>query len=131
MPGSTLVRRLRSLRYEVRDRSMVPAFAPGDRLLVDPSEYRRRPPAAGEVVVLIDPEDRRRRLLKRVAAVGPAPATGLPPDLPLPPGHVLVLSDHRAEGRDSRWFGPVPVGDLVGPVWFRYAPRSRRGGLPG
>ncbi|MCI4336304.1 MAG: S26 family signal peptidase [Thermoplasmata archaeon] len=124
---------MRSVRVVVRDDSMRPAFLPGDRLLVDRAEYRRRTPYDGEVVVLRDPEDQRRWLIKRVAA-GPGeivPGVVVPGDpTRVPPRCIFVLSD-RAEGaRDSRRFGPVPVVDVIGHVWFRTAPATRRGTTP-
>lgn len=112
---------------------MTPEFLPGDRLLVDVTAFRSRPPAAGQVVVLRDPEDGRRFLLKRVAAREGEPVPGpLPPgdDLRVPAGHLYLLSDQRAGGRDSRRFGAVPLGSIVGLAWFRYAPSPRRGPLP-
>jgi len=111
---------------------MRPTLEPGDRLLVEPLEPGSLPPR-GAIVVLPDPEDPARRLVKRVAAVpgdpNPAAAPGDNPDVP--PGRVVVLSDARDMGRDSRRFGPVPVATLVGVAWWRYAPNARRGALPG
>jgi len=42
----------------------------------------------------------------------------------VPPGHVYVLGDHRDNSRDSRWFGPVPLAGLEGPVEYRFLPRG-------
>lgn len=110
---------------------MAPAFLPGDRLLVDTAEFTTRPPHRGEVVVLRDPDDGRRLLLKRVAAVEHELIPGPPgDDRVVPPGHVYVLSDASREGRDSRRFGALPLSALLGPVWSRYAPLSRRGPVP-
>jgi signal peptidase I len=100
---------------------MAPTLEPGDRLLVDLAAYRRRPPEPGEIVVLRDPEDRARWLVKRVAAVGPAPAPS-DPETPLATGTVFVLGDARIDARDSRRFGPVPFAALVGRVYRCYAP---------
>lgn len=117
----------------VRDASMLPALRPGDRLLVDRRAYRRGPPRVGEIVVLVDPEEPSRWLVKRIAAVGPgAPpasvteAPGAPLLPPLPVGTVFVLSDAPGPTRDSRRFGPVSVGRLIGRVYRRYFPSDRR-----
>lgn len=93
---------------------MSPTLRPGDRLLVDLRAYRRRPPAAGEVVVLVDPEELGRCLVKRVATVDPVAGT------------VEVLGDAATAARDSRQFGPVPVGSVVGRVYRVYFPPDRQ-----
>lgn len=98
----------------VADESMTPTLRPGDRLLVDPAAYRRRPPAAGEVVVLVDPEDPGRWLVKRVASVDARAGT------------VDVRGDASAIARDSRRFGPVSVRSLMGRAYRLYYPPERR-----
>jgi len=94
---------------------MIPTLAPGDRLLVDPRPVKVGSFRVGDVVVLKDPEDRARLLVKRVAARDD------------PPGTVRVQGDARSDSRDSRVFGPIPHGSLVGVVWYRYLPTDRRG----
>ena len=54
----------------------------------------------------------------------------------VPPGHVLVLGDSRGNGRDSRFFGAVPIEGLYaralgiyyrsgeGPVWLPLSPEG-------
>lgn len=109
-------------RVVVRDDSMGPTLLPGDRLIVDTAALRRRPPRVGELVVVRDPTLPRRWLVKRVAAVGPGPGTPADP----PDGTVFLLGDARDRSRDSRTFGPVPIGAIVGRVDRCYAPSERR-----
>ena len=106
-------RNVRPRRAVVVDESMLPALRPGDRLVVDVTVYRRRPPEVGEVVVLADPERRVRWLVKRVTAVDPVAGT------------VEVRGDAAHLARDSRRFGPVPVGTLAGRAVRIYVPLER------
>jgi nickel-type superoxide dismutase maturation protease len=102
------------IRVIVRDESMLPTLAPGDRLLVDRGAYVARSPRPGEIVVLTDPQEPSRWLVKRVAAIDPAT------------GQVDVRGDATEGARDSRRFGPVPRSAIVGRAYRLYLPRSRR-----
>jgi nickel-type superoxide dismutase maturation protease len=103
---------VRSRRVVVDGRSMLPAFEPGDRLLVIPLRSVR----VGSVVAMRDPRDHSRILIKRVRArIGP---------------QVDVRGDNAAESTDSRHFGLVPRSALAGRVIFRYSPASRAGWWP-
>ena len=97
-------------RVAVAGHSMEPALREGDRLLVLPP---RRQPRVGEVVVLRDPRDANHLLLKRVAAVSDR--------------EVTVMGDRRDHSTDSRYFGDVPIADVIGRAAFRYAPLGRAG----
>jgi signal peptidase I len=99
-------------RYVVEGSSMQPAFRSGDRVLVNRLAYRSRAPRAGEVVVLRDPEREGHVLLKRV---GDAPEQFV-----ASPTRVYVLGDNEAESRDSRAFGTVALGQILGKAWMKY-----------
>ena len=130
---------------------MTPEFRPGDRLLIDPTAFRRTPPSRGDVVVVADPAEPGRLLLKRVVGtpgdfvrvtdVGAiraprsarereSPPAGALEELEVPPEQVFVLSDRPQHTRDSRQFGPLPYRAVLGRVWRRYAPASRRREFP-
>ena len=99
-------------RVIVSGESMVPAFQPGDRLLLGPV-WRLR---VGQVVALPDPRDATRLLVKRVhSVVGPK---------------IEVRGDNGAASTDSRQFGPVRRSQLSGRVLYRYAPFDRTGLWP-
>ena len=104
-------------RYVVEGRSMLQAFAPGDRVLVEDLTYRLRAPRVGDVVVV----ERDGRLdLKRIAAAPGASVTVRgEPDF-LAHDEWFVLGDNLSESTDSRELGPVKRHDIVGRAWFRY-----------
>jgi nickel-type superoxide dismutase maturation protease len=91
---------------------MLPTLAPGDRLLVA-RPTRLRP---GQIVALRDPHHPRRLLVKRVSSVlGDT---------------VTVHGDNLAASTDSRVFGPVERGQVLGAVLRRYGPVGRAGPVP-
>lgn len=112
---------------------MLPAIAPGDWLLVDPTIARW--PRLGTVVVFREP-DSGELAVKRVAG---RPGDRIPfagGYLVLAPGEAWLEADATAEVAaaagfgapvDSHRFGPVPVDLLVGRAWFRYGPARRIG----
>jgi nickel-type superoxide dismutase maturation protease len=91
---------------------MLPAFSPGDRLLLMPA-WRLR---VGDVIAVRDPRQPELPLIKRVSAC----AGGL----------VEVLGDNRSASTDSRHFGALPRSAVIGKVLYRYGPPERVGWLP-
>lgn len=86
---------------------MEPNLTAGDVLLVHRGAYRSASPLPGHVVVLTHPRNRDLRIVKRVEQLDPD-------------GRVRVLSDNlEVDGSDSRSFGPVERGSLIGRVTSR------------
>ena len=104
----------RFVRVSVRGESMRPALDPGDGLLA----VRGLPSRPGDLVVVRDPREPDRTMVKRVASVGDD-------------GSVDVLGDNASASTDSRHFGAVPPGLVVGRVVYRYLPAHRAGAMLG
>jgi nickel-type superoxide dismutase maturation protease len=102
------------LRGTVVGPSMEPLLRDGDWILVDPDAFRRRPPRAGELVVVPDPREPGRTLVKRVAGADQA-------------GRLELAGDNPGASTDSRAFGPVDPGEVLGRPWARYWPPGRIG----
>ena len=96
-------------RVEVVGASMLPTLEPGDRLVY----LRTRAVGPGRLAVVRDPRQRDRLLVKRVVRRAA--------------GGVEVAGDNPAASTDSRHFGLVADGLLVGRVLYRYAPLERAG----
>ena len=151
-----ILKRLVSSRaYVIRGASMTPSLSPGDRVLVDMSAYGEVEPARGDIVVFFSPRAEDRHDIKRVIGLpGERVAMadgmlfidgrqraepylgGLPSSVglgeaawDLGAGEYLLLGDNRAHSTDSRDFGPIEAGRIVGRAWLRYWPLTSWGSL--
>lgn len=113
-------------RYAVQGRSMLRAFAPGDRVLVERVSYMLRRPRVGEAVVVRWPNPLARAPgtpeldLKRIVAGPGAEVTVRGQTDFLGHDEWYVLGDNLDESTDSRELGPVRTRDIVGRVWWKY-----------
>jgi signal peptidase I len=48
----------------------------------------------------------------------------------IPAGELFLMGDHRTNSSDSRMFGPVATGQVIGRAWLRYWPINVFGILP-
>ncbi|MFD3628446.1 S26 family signal peptidase [Streptomyces sp. NPDC058698] len=131
-----LVLRRRLVSVTVVGHSMLPAYRPGDRVLI----RRGTVPERGGVVVVEQPSTERRAwdlppaglgstrrpvtesqwLVKRVAATaGDTWSTEAGLIERVPSGHLLLLGDNAAVSFDSRQMGPFPVDRVLGAVCRR------------
>lgn len=60
----------------------------------------------------------------------PTTAHGVLSSWVVPPGDLFVMGDHRERSTDSRDFGPIELGTVVGRAWLRYWPFNAVGVLP-
>ena len=138
---------------EVRQNSMVPTLLQNDRVLVSKLDYRFGVPLRGDIIVFNPPiPDATIPYVKRVIAVagetvdlrnGNVFVNGKQVDFPqahgatqpqapqivypfiVPDGQIFVMGDNRTFSSDSRTFGPVPVGNIIGKVILRFWPFDR------
>jgi signal peptidase I len=127
--------------------SMQPGLYRGYRVMTEKITYRFGPPHRGDVVITDQPDDEP-TLIKRVvglpgetvevrdghtfvngnALVEPWVRTFGGPDYPptiVPETHVFILGDNRANSRDSREIGPVPIKAIKGRVWLVFWPLDK------
>ena len=144
----------RSVRLGViPSESMTPTLLHGDWYLIRIDAYRHAMPDRGDVVVTRNPEKGKEHelLVKRVVAVGgdrvavaegrvwlnggwlEEPYIEQRPGVKETPlagsvldGHVVLLGDNRNTSEDSRDFGAVPVGNIMGRVTAVLLPWKHR-----
>ena len=137
--------------------SMIPTLEVGDRVLVNKLVYDFAQPKRGDIVVFKSEEFGGEDLIKRVVGLpgdkielrhGKLFLNGKRQDEPyvvnkpcvraipktcsfgpveVPPGHLFVMGDNRANSADSRFIGPIPKKTVVGEAFMRLWPPSRVG----
>jgi signal peptidase I len=76
----------------------------------------------GRVIVNGTPLDEPYVYVEEDGTQQPTEPTGGQSTWTIPAGEVFVMGDHRGASADSRTFGPVPVGSVLGRAWLRYWP---------
>lgn len=131
--------------------SMMPALAPGDRIIVNKFIYRFTEPQPGDIIVFKFPLDQSRDFIKRVIATEgqslmitngrvlvnerDLDEPYLPQDLhtsdfgpvEVPQGTVFVMGDNRNNSQDSRVWGPLDRHLIIGKAFVIFWPPGRAG----
>lgn len=141
--------------FYVKGASMEPNFYDHEYLIIDEISYRLNSPERGDIVVFRYPYDPSQYFIKRIIGLpgetlrlndgeitiaNPSHPDGfiLDEDLYLPDiftqgsaditldfNQYYILGDNRASSLDSRSFGPIELGDIIGKVWVRGWPFNR------
>lgn len=139
--------------FYVKGSSMEPNFLKHDYLIVDQLTYKFKKPKRGEVVVFRPPTGRKDFYLKRIVGL-PGERVRIENgqiiicdvscetieepyieekdlhsegtySITLGEDQYFVLGDNRDNSSDSRVFGPIDRGAIVGKIWFRGYPIPR------
>jgi signal peptidase I len=144
-----LVRAFVAEPFAIPSESMEPTLQPGDHVLVDKLAFRFGHVHRGDLVVFRAPEGGA-VALKRIVGLGgdrvaiedgvlsvngrleresfvdyPSVDSVYFGPVIVPAGSVFLIGDNRADSRDSRDYGPVREGDLIGRVLVRVWPLTR------
>jgi signal peptidase I len=133
--------------FVIPTKSMSPTLLPGDRILTNKVGISTRTFSRGDVIVFRNPENRRQVFVQRIVALPgdhvevterelfingqqehrlaeAPPPNHTPRELKqtIPAGSYFVIGDNRDLSRDSRNFGLLPHGEIIGIVTYLFWP---------
>lgn len=142
---------------QVKGASMHPSFEDKDYIFTSRITYKFRRPERGDVIVFRSPKNPDIEYIKRIIAIPgdmvriqnkevyvntikltenyTSAKTNLweggylkeNDAILIPQGYYFVMGDNRPNSSDSREFGPIPGGSIVGFVFYRYFPSTKMG----
>ncbi len=93
---------------------------PGDEIYIHEGHVFRKAGGKGSFVRESD---------SYIRQCGTSQECNFPTAIKVPPGHWFMMGDNRGESDDSRFWGPVPTGWIIGGAVFTYWPPDRIGFL--
>jgi signal peptidase I len=93
---------------------------PGDEIYIREGHVFRKP--AGKSAFTAEKDS-------YIRACGASPECTFPVPIRIPAGHWFMMGDNRGESDDSRFWGPVPTGWVIGDAFATYWPPDRIGTL--
>jgi signal peptidase I len=93
---------------------------PGDEIYIREGHVYRKAAGKTQFVREQDPY---------IRACGASPECNFPVPIKIPAGHWFMMGDNRGESDDSRFWGPVPTGWIIGGAFATYWPPDRIGTL--
>jgi signal peptidase I len=91
---------------------------PGDEIYVKQGHVYRRAAGTSAFVAEKDPY---------IKACGESTECNFTTPIRIPRGHWFMMGDNRGDSDDSRFWGPVPTGWIIGPAFATYWPPDRIG----
>ncbi len=91
---------------------------PGDEIYIAEGHVYRKASGTKRFVAEKDPY---------IKACGASPECNFPTPITIPAGHWFMMGDNRGDSDDSRFWGPVPSGWIIGQVIVTYWPPDRIG----
>ena len=86
---------------------MEPTFKDGDRVIINRITYLFARPKPSNIVALKHPKKRNKILLKKIKKVSSG-------------DQFFVVGENKSDSEDSRYFGKINKGSIIGKFWFRY-----------
>jgi len=145
--------------FKIPSQTMAPTIRKNERFLVSKLAYRHQEPERGEIIAFMNPQDLSKVFIQRIVAKGgetveirqsnlyvnddliefPAIKSvnyenrgeyGQPGQkVNVPDGHFFLLGDNSGKSYDSRFWGFVPKGHIIGKGYKIYFPFDRSGSL--
>jgi signal peptidase I len=135
--------------FRLPSTSMAPTLLSGDYVVVDTWRYSKTDPVTDEIAVFVVPGSDGTKYIKRIVGLADDTLSIQPKSLKrngkvltepfafyddrsprasnpatfftVPSGHYFVMGDNRYNSKDSRYIGPIPHENLIGPVihiWY-------------